>query len=245
MNMEKEVGNVPEDLDGIDRREALRKKINIKRTFQVILEVEGEEKKNCFMHIVDMSERGIRVHCDFPFPENKNFRMKFFLEKPVEFSGQLVWQKPLLGGIYVIGIQFTDISETDRNAINEFVERYSLEGRRKTFRLNRVLAVELEIGDKMEKFYALTVDLNEHGMRISHETPLPENITLKFRLILYYVGPPVEVNAKVVWQKETAWGDYMMGIQFIDVLPEAKQAIRNYIDDVILGNIPNDPMGMS
>jgi len=237
---------IPEGLTDEERREFIRKKINIKKTFQVDLTIPGEDTKKCFLHIVDVSEGGIRLHADFPFPEeDKEYKVKIYLDQIVEFTGKTIWQKQLLGGIYIVGIQFLDLSEHDRESVNEFIEKYSLEGKRRTFRLNRVLAVEMELDNKKDVFYALTVDLTEYGMRITHETKLPENTEIKFRIVLYYDKKPIEVKAKVIWQKETSWGDNMIGLEFTEITPEARNTIKEYIDDVILGNISEEPVGFS
>ena len=66
-------------------------------------------------------------------------------------------------------------------------------------------------------------------MRINHEVPLPEGRELDFRILLEPGQPPVRVKSQVSWQKENAFGHFLIGLQFTEVTDQAKERIETYI----------------
>lgn len=231
MNEELKPNNIKEE-----KRLLERKKIKLQKTFKTEMKID-DSVKTCFVYIVDISEAGMRIHTDFALPEGKKLEMKFYLDEPLDIKAKLIWQKTLLASMYVAGIEFAEISEEGKENIRHFIEKYSPEGKRKVFRLNRVLAVEAKTGEKIEKFYTLTTDLSAKGMRISHENTFPEGEDINFRILLDFDKPPIELTGKVAWQRPISYGGYNIGIEFVKISEEHIKRIDDFIDSAFTGKL--------
>lgn len=219
-----------------ERRTAERRKLKLKKIFSAEVMLEGSPQM-CYVYIYDISEGGMRVHSDFSFPEDKVIAVKFYLDEPLEVTVQVVWQKILVGGMHVIGIKYIDLDDESQARINRFIDKYSPEGKRKSYRLNRVLSVEMELADRTEKFYALTLDISPQGMRVTNDFALPEGEAVPFKILLDVDLPPVILIAKVAWQKETSFDTFMIGLEFVNVTPDNVRRINGYIDKAMSGEL--------
>lgn len=184
---------------------------------------------HCLVHIHDLSEGGMRVHTEYNFPSDAPVSLRLHLEEPIDVTVKRVWEKPLVGGMNVYGLQFDDLVEISQAKLKKFLHQNFQENRRKSYRLERILVVELELEKEFSRFGVFTLDMSSTGMRINHEEPLPEDKDLKFRILLEPGLEPVAVNSRVSWQKENAFGHYLIGLQFTDVSEESKDRIESYI----------------
>jgi c-di-GMP-binding flagellar brake protein YcgR len=191
------------------------------------------DTEHCLVHIHDLSEGGMRVHTEYNFPAGESVSLRLHLEEPIDVTVKRVWEKPLVGGMNVYGLQFDDLEEPASSQLKKFLEQSFMENRRKSFRLERILVVELELDEHTSRFGVFTLDMSSSGMRINHESPLPENRDLRFRIILEPGQEPVEVVSRVSWQKENAFGHYLIGLQFIDVSEAASDRIETYIESSV------------
>ncbi len=212
-----------------DRRRLVRRKIKVKKIFAAKVGA-LEQDQNCFLHIHDLSEGGMRVHTDFEFPPDEMVPITLYLDEPINLKVRKVWGKELIGGMYVIGLEFDNPSEEDKDIINKFIDKYSPENRRRNFRLERILVVEMLLGTISQKFGVFTLDLSPTGMRIVHDFPLPEEVVVDFKILLEYDRPPIEVGAKVKWQKESALGQFQIGLEFVELKGDAKERLEQFID---------------
>jgi c-di-GMP-binding flagellar brake protein YcgR len=133
----------------------------------------------------------------------------------------------------VYGLQFDAPSEMTLEKIRVFLDQHLKENRRKSFRLERILVVEMHVEGKSSRFGVFTLDLSTSGMRINHEEPLPEGVMLDFRILLEPGQAPVAVKSEVSWQKENAFGHYLIGLRFTDIDPEAEARIESYIHQAL------------
>ena len=212
----------------MERRTLARRKAPIKRIFAA--DILGESDiEHCLVHIHDLSEGGMRVHTEYNFPQGKTVSLRLHLDQPLNVDVKRVWEKPLVGGMNVYGLQFDTLTDGSLTQIRSFLDQHLRENRRKSFRLERILVVEMQVGGKSSRFGVFTLDLSTSGMRINHEEPLPEGCELDFRILLEPGQPPVAVTAEVSWQKENAFGHYLIGIRFTEIGPEAEERIENYI----------------
>lgn len=226
-----------QELDSVDeRRKLTRRKIKVKKIFAAEVTLDGSQQ-NCFVHIHDLSEGGMRIHTDFGFPEGLNIPLKLYLDEPLTVEVERVWAKELIGGMHVLGLRFKTISDDERRKIRTFLDKYSPENKRRAFRLERILVVEMVLGSTKQKFGVFTLDLSATGMRINHEFPLPEDMDIPFRILLEYDKDPIDVNARVQWQKENAFGQFLIGMEFTDVDDECKYRIDSFIDSAISGQV--------
>ena len=227
----------------MERRSLSRRRAPIKRIFAA--DILGESRVNhCLVHIHDLSEGGMRVHTEYNFPDGETVSLRLHLEEPVDVSVTPVWEKPLVGGMNVYGLKFTDLIQTSQDKLKKFLDQSFQENRRKSFRLERILVVELELDDQTSRFGVFTLDMSASGMRINHEEPLPEGRELNFRILLEPGQNPIQVKSRVSWQKENAFGHYLIGLQFTHLNEESKDRIESYIEASLKRSSPR-PGGLS
>lgn len=213
----------------MERRALSRRRAPIKRIYAADI-LGRHDVEHCLVHIHDLSEGGMRVHTEYNFPPDLPVSLRLHLEEPVEVTVTRVWEKPLLGGMNVYGLQFQELIEASKDKLQRFLEQNFQENRRKAFRLERILVVELELEREVSRFGVFTLDMSSSGMRINHEEALPDDRELNFRILLEPGLEPVSVKSRVSWQKENAFGHYLIGLQFTEVSDEAKERIENYIE---------------
>ena len=211
-----------------DRRKLQRRKLKLQKIFAAEF-IDAEDAPNCFLHIYDLSERGMRVHTDHVFPDSGAVPLRLFLDQPIELRVHQIWRKELFGGMQVVGLEFDGGPEALR-FVRGFMERYSPDNKRASFRLQRILVVEMLLGSTSQKFGVFTLDISASGMRISHDFPLPEEVDIPFRILLEYDRDPIEVVARVTWQEENTLGQYVIGLQFTEIGEESIERIDDFIE---------------
>jgi len=219
-----------------DRRRQTRQKVKLQRIFAAeILAQDGAQ--NCFLHIYDLSDSGMRVHTDYNFPPGQAIPMRLYLDKALELSVRVIWQKELVGGMQVVGLEFADLEEQIQNDLRAFLERHSPDNKRSSIRLQRILVVEMVLGSTRQKFGVFTLDISTAGMRISHDFPLPEDVDIPFRILLEYDLAAIDVVARVSWQEENTLGQYVIGLQFSEVDDLTRTRIEQFIERQIRGGV--------
>lgn len=181
----------------------------------------------------------MRVHTEYNFPADTTVSLRLHLEEAVDVTVKRVWEKPLVGGMNVYGLQFDNLAAEPRSQLESFLEQSFKENRRKSFRLERILVVELELDEGTSRFGVFTLDMSSSGMRINHEEPLPEGRELNFRILLEPGMEPVKVKSRVSWQKENAFGHYLIGLQFTELDEESKDRIESYIEASVKRSSPS------
>ncbi len=223
---------------GPERRRGERKisKLNKLLTGEIDL---GEGDQMVYLYLVDLSEGGMRVNVDQNFPEGKTFRMKLGLESfgtelgrsgVLDLPLQVVWQKRLVGGMTVAGLKFVDPTDEAREAVQQIMELFSVEGKRRRFRLNRVLGVGIGLEENTRWLYPLALDLSVGGMRIRTEENLVVGDELTLKIFLQFDLPVVNVNAKVVWKEEVQANRFQIGLEFQNVTEDVARPVQEYID---------------
>lgn len=221
-----------------ERRRANRKALKLNKIFSGQIG-EGLDVVPIYLYIVDISKSGMKITTDLDIPIDCKFHINLTLDvgDPLDTDVRGVWKKKMFGGTNIIGIQFLDPSKKTVNSIKEFMDIHSPEGKRKSYRLNRILPVEMEIEGKIDKFHTLTLDLSAQGMRISNPFPLPFDKKIDMKLMLDFEETPIHLKAKVVWQKETSYEQYLAGIEFIEIREEEQGRVNRYIDRAISGEL--------
>lgn len=227
------------DVPASDRRQLARRKIKVKKIFAAEFTRPDGVTRNCFVHIYDLHESGMRIHSDFSLEDGEIFPVRMSLDEPLEVQVEVVWQKELIGGMYVLGLKFTDLSRDQSSQIGSFLDKYSPENRRRSYRLDRILVVEMILGSTRQKLGVFTLDLSASGMRITHEFPLPEEMEIPFRVLLEYDKDPIDVMARVQWQKENAFGQFLIGLEFTEIGSEARLRVEQFIDRAMAGELGN------
>lgn len=217
-----------------ERRREERRKIKVQRIFAAEI-LNPASPQNCFLHIYDLSESGMRVHTDLSFPTGESLPLRLLLDHPIELKVEAIWQKELIGGMNVAGLKFLDVDSGSQTEIRTFLERHSPQNKRKSARLQRILVVEMVVGSTSQKFGVFTLDISTTGMKISHDYPLPEEVDIPFRILLEYDRPPIEVQARVTWQEANTLGQYIIGLSFLDPEPGVIERLEEFIDHQLSG----------
>ena len=222
-----------------ERRNNIRKGVRLNKLIMAQL-LTGDEPTGLYLHLVDISSGGMRVNGDVEFPQSDAFRMKlqtesFGSEVAAEYSeldveARVVWSKRLLGGMFVSGLQFVNLSELSTACIKKILDVCSPEGKRLRFRLNRVLGVGISLDEQTRWLYPLALDLSVEGMRVRLDESLEVGTQFPLQIFLEFDLPTVHMNAEVVWRDEVGPGRYQVGLRFHDLNEESARAIQDYID---------------
>ena len=223
-----------------DRREAMRKGVRLNKLISAQLLGEDHANHHLYLHLVDISEGGMRVNGDMELVDDKPFSMlmqtePFGPEIAAEFpemavTCRVVWQKRLLGGMFVSGLQFMDKTPEIEHALKRILEICSPEGRRLRFRLNRVLGVGIGLDDQTRWLYPLALDLSVEGMRVRLDEPLKVGETFPLQIFLEFDLPTVQMSAEVMWKEEIGPSRFQVGLRFHDLSEDNAKAIQSYID---------------
>lgn len=228
------------DADKRDRRISARKGVRLNKLISARLRVPDQEEIPLYLHLVDISEGGMRVNGDIELTEEQHFGMTlqteaFGQEIASEFSEivvtcRVVWQKRLLGGMFVTGLQFMEIQPETAKALARILEICSPEGRRLRFRLNRVLGVGIGLEEETRWLYPLALDLSVEGMRVRLDEPLKVGDKFPLQIFLEFDLPTVHTEAEVVWKEEIGPSRYQVGLRFHSLNEDSAAAIQSYID---------------
>lgn len=223
-----------------ERRTSIRKGVRLNKLISAELLDEGGQVHHLYLHLVDISDGGMRVNGDIELFDEKPFRLNlqtepFGPEVASEFpemavTCRVVWQKRLLGGMFVSGLQFVEKSPQVEAALARILELCSPEGRRLRFRLNRVLGVGIGLDDQTRWLYPLALDLSVEGMRVRLDEPLKVGETFPLQIFLEFDLPTVQMSAEVVWKEEIGPSRFQVGLKFHDLSEDNAKAIQSYID---------------
>ncbi|MFA5506576.1 MAG: PilZ domain-containing protein [Vulcanimicrobiota bacterium] len=238
---EEEPGETYQEM--VDRRQSGRKGVKLSRLISSKI-IDGDSERECYLHLVDISDGGLKINSDDPFPEDREFALEIGLapfgnelatRSPKQtFPVKVVWTKSLVGGMVVSGLAFQNLDDTAKEVISKIMEGASPQGRRLHFRLNRVLGVELgKEGDDQQWLYPLTLDLSVEGMRICLSDPLEVGAKFPIKVFLEFELPTVQANAEVMWQETMPSGRVQVGLKFEDMSERDAMAIKTYIDQCL------------
>lgn len=213
-----------------EKRGAERVKTTLNRAFNCDIKMPDESVMNCFIHIENISATGMQIHIDFPLPDNEIMHITLYAKEVITLSMKKIWQKQLLGGTLIMGFEFLGDNTENAKKIIEFTNQFSPEGKRKAYRLNKVLAVELSIEKELKKFYTLTQDLSSKGMRIMNDEDIQTGTIVNIKMLLEVDTPHIELNCKVIWNKPTSFEYFLIGLEFIDIPAETANTIEAFID---------------
>lgn len=222
-----------------ERREAQRKGVRLNKLIMAQLLYAGEQT-GLYLHLVDISAGGLRVNGDVEFPLDEPFTLRLQTESfggevssefpELEVVARVVWSKRLLGGMFVSGLQFVDMSEAATGCVTKILDICSPEGKRLRFRLNRVLGVGIGLEEQTRWLYPLALDLSVEGMRVRLDEPLEVGDSFPLQIFLEFDLPTVHMKAEVVWRDEVGSGRFQVGLRFHDLNEDSAKAIQDYID---------------
>lgn len=233
---------------GPERRVAQRKGVRLNKLIMAHLQT-GEESTGLYLHLVDISAGGIRVNGDVEFPLNEPFSLKLQTESfggevssefpELEVRARVVWSKRLLGGMFVSGLQFVEMTDVATACVKKILDICSPEGKRLRFRLNRVLGVGIGLEGETRWLYPLALDLSVEGMRVRLDESLEIGSRFPLQIFLEFDLPTVHMTAEVVWRDEVGQGRFQVGLRFHDLNEDSARAIQDYIDRCLAKEVPS------
>ncbi|MFA7481263.1 MAG: PilZ domain-containing protein [Vulcanimicrobiota bacterium] len=218
-----------------DRRSAERRKSRVNKLVHSKIETDSGEFQS-FMYLVDISPGGLRANLDHHLEPNSKLRIRFPLkpylqdELEADLPCRVVWNRDLVGGTFVHGFEFQDLSPSTRELVERLFVAFSPEGKRQRFRLRHVLNVAY-LADQIW-VSRVAFDISPEGLGLSMAELPQSDQTFQFRIYLEDRDKfdPVEVSGRVTYLVEIEEEPCRVGIQFIDPDPEAVQRIQKFID---------------
>lgn len=222
---------------GAERRQHEREPWPINRTVQGEVHVPDADPRSVFLHLVDISRGGLGVNCPHELPPEDEFRMVVPLDgfgtsqEVLDVRCRVAWRKYLMGGTWNHGLIFTDPTEELRSTISGIIDAFSQEGKRRRFRLNRVLPVavrEPEAKQWIAERYASSLTPDSVAIRL--EQALPEGHEVQVRLSLEFGLPTLFLKATVQSAEQLAPGRVQVELAFQQLSIDDEKTIRKYID---------------
>ncbi len=176
----------------------------------------------------DLSLAGIRGRWERPLPEGADFPLYLDLGKPIKLTARVAWQRKLPNDAAEAGLHFTKVSKRAQAALKTYIKGLEQASRRTAPRVEDIIPVEILLAEGEESFTTIASDLSRDGLQVTNDFALPTQGTFKVLLPLSW-DAPLELNASVRWQKKTAFGGVLAGLQFLDVSPEMGNLIDMYI----------------
>lgn len=100
------------------------------------IRVTERSRDRAFGHVVDISSEGMRLCGDQPIEPEATYHFIMILprvdrgEKEVQFDANVIWcKKDILFDIYDAGVQLFNISDEDRQTIEDFIQYSTFEER--------------------------------------------------------------------------------------------------------------------
>lgn len=217
-------------IKGADRRIFQRKILPVEKGVSAEVRFNQNNDK-IILFVLDISKNGIKLLTDYFFPpEDVSFKITFILNEPFTLTGKAVWQKSLWHGMNFYGLRFSGKTSDKLKNLDRYLEGYTVEDRRTSFRLNQVLPIEMTIVGKPRRFYALTHDLSTSGMRMINDFSLPENLLIPCRISLGFEKAPLETLAEVVWKTELRKGTFAHGLKFSWIKEGDEEILKAFIE---------------
>ena len=232
-----QTGTTPVNYD--ERRVHQRKDVRVNKVFSADITMGGEEHK-CRLYVADVSEGGFKITSDYPFVRNVPIIVTMHLKVPFTFTAEIAWGRDLGAGMNALGLRFLEMEPDQKKVLDGFIEYYTSKEKAKVFRLNKIIPMRIKRGESFpEPFYVLTIEISLMGMKISHDTRLPEGEVIEFKLYLDPHTKPLEVKAHVVSQKEEGMlgENYIINLEYIDLSCEAREYLTSFIDNAMSGII--------
>jgi len=222
-----------------ERRAHQRKDVRVNKVFSADIIMGGEEHK-CRLYVADVSEGGFKITSDYPFVKNVPLLVTMHLKVPFTFTAEIPWGRDLGAGMHALGLRFLSMEPDQKKVLDDFIAYYTSKEKAKVYRLNKIIPMRIKTGESFpEPFYVLTIEISLMGMKISHDTRLPEGEIVEFKLYLDPHTKPLEVKAHVVSQKEEGMlgENYIINLEFIDLSYEAREYLTSFIDNAMSGII--------
>ena len=227
--------NPKEATEHPERRSHERRKSRVNKLVHASLKVDSVESKT-FLYLVDISLGGLRANLDRALAKDSlvefTLPLRPYLNEEVELQAlcRVAWNRELLGGTFVHGLEFQQLQEESANLVARMLHAFSPEGKRKRFRLPGLLNVAYHQDGAWKSWVAR--DISPQGLGLQMPEPLELEERLPFRIFLEDRGKydPVEVVGRVSYLVEFDDEEFRLGVEFVEPTDEAARRIQDYID---------------
>lgn len=118
--------------------------------------------------------------------------------------------------------------------------------RRRELRLNRVLGAVLGAGEEAFRARIFVINISRTGLKATHQTRLPGEEEQQLQLFLHSKQPPLQIQARVAWQKELAVsGMFEVGFQFLSMSDEDQQRLDAFMQEESRPVAESKPLDLS
>lgn len=214
----------------VEQRRHVRQGFKVNRLIRASFDFGDDDQREMYIYLVDLSEGGLRVNADTPFPTEKPFILRFTLQYvEVDVVVRAVWEKNLAGGTWTAGLAFHEPTPEQTEQIRAMVEAYAVAGRRERYRQKTLMSGALRLQEDADWFYTSLVDVSTSGLRVCWDEPLDMETE-----VFVHLRPPdldeVDARATVVWQKQINSERFEVGLRFSSISDEAVANLQKYID---------------
>ncbi len=114
---------------------------------------------------------------------------------------------------------------------NESEPQANSADRRREFRLNRFLGAELIQGEQRLKTRFYIINISRTGLKATNQFSLEPTDVQEFDLHLYPKQPPINLHAKIAWQRAlVASGTFEVGFEFVNLSDEKAAQLDQFIE---------------
>ena len=117
--------------------------------------------------------------------------------------------------------------------------------RRREYRLNKVLGAVLGSGEEAFRARIFVINISRTGLKATHQIRVPESDN-HLQLFLNSKEPPLEIEARVAWQKElTVSGMFEVGFEFLSMSEEDRGRLDHFMVTETQKVEPSKPLDLS
>ena len=231
---DQQVDPVPPDAEQDDRRRQSRTKFEVKRTLLASLEAESADETSCHLHLLDISEGGMRINIDRTLEVETQIGLRFDLTTlSPSLNGQfdsvcrVVWTRPTPGGS-VTGLEFKELRQDSEASLKCLLEIWSEKASLELTRLWKPINAKLRQSDEEPWSRTHFVQaLSEAGFQFKSSESMEKDQVWQARLLL--TGGPIAAAATVHWCKELSARSFEIALQFLELGQEDEASIRLHL----------------
>ncbi|MBU4304092.1 MAG: PilZ domain-containing protein [Candidatus Omnitrophica bacterium] len=185
----------------------------------------------------DISISGVRMVGDKPLVKGALLDIVLRipgLKEEIKVKGVLKWQRNLGMQIYDTGVEFTQIDDSGKALIVEFIKGNvgMVEDRREFVRckLNAVIGYRLYDDLSSEVKYCESVDVSASGLKLVIKEEMEKGTKLRVSFKLPDEdGEIIALCTIVAWSQAKTDGAHEAGIEFLEISPEDQIKVGKYV----------------
>lgn len=118
--------------------------------------------------------------------------------------------------------------------------------RRREYRLNKVLGAVLGSGEEAFRARIFVINISRTGLKATHQVRVPESDDTHLQLFLNSKEPPLDIQARVAWQKElTVSGMFEVGFEFLSMSGADRDRLHEFMEQETRKVEPSKPLDLS